>query len=292
MTVRYAERSFRPNTPIATPMKHLALALLIGTAIPLHAVLIVSDQFEDGAPGSPLVGLDSGIGWSDTWHPGGFNASNSSVETIGVGSLSYGGLPESGNHAAVGISTSIAGVARTFSQSIGTTNTTRYFSMLLEPEGTLGQGAFNGFFGLALEGTNGSFFVGKPGGGDLNSWVMETRGGSGQFSSGVGLQVGRTDLLVVKAEFFAGADRFTLYVNPTPGAPEPLTGTVKNGLDLGLASEATIYSTGAFSLDSFQIGDTFASVTAPAVVPEPGTAVFGIALLGLCGVGWNWRRKA
>jgi hypothetical protein len=184
---------------------------------------------------------DGGIGWSGNWHPGGFNASNSSVETIGAGSLSYGGLPESGNRAAVGISTSIAGVARTFSQSIGTTGTTRYFSMLVQPEGTLGQGAFSGFFGLALEGTNGSFFAGKPGGGDLNNWVIEDRGGSNQVSSGVGLQVGRTDFLVIKAEFFAGADRFTFYVNPTAGGPEPLSGTVKNGLDLGLASEDHLF---------------------------------------------------
>jgi hypothetical protein len=65
----------------------------------------------------------------------------------------------------------------------------------------------------------------------------------------------------VKAEFAAGNDTFTLYVNPAPGSPEPATGTVKSDLDLGTSNSLLIYSGGEFSLDELRFGETFESVT-------------------------------
>jgi hypothetical protein len=88
---------------------------------------------------------------------------------------------------------------------------------------------------------------------------------------------------VLKAEFAAGNDRFTLYVNPTPGAPEPGAGVVKNNSNVGNVAGLTIYSTGAFSIDEFRLGETFADVTP---IPEPASAVIALcAALGLVGTG-------
>jgi hypothetical protein len=100
----------------------------------------------------------------------------------------------------------------------------------------------------------------------------------------------------VKAEFHSpGNDIFTLYTNPTPGAPEPLTGTVKSG-NFGLTTGLTIYSSGAMRIDELRLGETFADVT-PAV-PEPSGVV--LLVLGTCallrgrgahGVGRHGNRK-
>ena len=50
------------------------------------------------------------------------------------------------------------------------------------------------------------------------------------------------------AEFNLGGaffDRFSLYVNPTPGGPEPPSvSAFKNNSDLGTVSGLTIYSSG------------------------------------------------
>ena len=107
--------------------------------------------------------------------------------------------------------------------------------------------------------------------------MLEDRGGALQISSGVPTVVGETVFLVLKAEFTAGNDQFTLYVNPVPGAPEPGAGTVKNNSNVGTVAGLTIYSTGAFSIDELRLGETFADVTP--VVPEPATWL--IALFAL-----------
>jgi len=89
---------------------------------------------------------------------------------------------------------------------------------------------------------------------------METFGGSGQVSSGTPAVLGRTELLVVKAEFLNGNDRFTLYTEVNPDKPEPAKGAVKADLDLGSVSEIGIVSTGPFVIDEIRIGTTYADV--------------------------------
>ena len=171
--------------------------------------------------------------------------------------------------------------------------------MLLQPEGTLDAGVFNGFFGIYLNGGASNdglddLFFGKPGGDAIGEYVIEHRGGAGQISSGVDAVVGETALLVVKAEFLAGNDRFTFYVNPTVGGPEPSGGAVKTDLDLGVVTGVTLYSTGAHDVDEIRIGTTYADVVPPtgdgSAVPLPGVAWAGMALLG--GVGARrWRNR-
>lgn len=170
-------------------------------------------------------------------------------------------------------------------------------SVLLRPEGTLGAGTANGFFGIYLNGFASNddlpdLFIGKPGGGALGEYVVEDRGGSGQVSSGVAVRP-KPSLLVLKAEFFAGADRFTLFVNPTAGGPEPSGGAVKTGLDLGVVTGVTLYSGGAYSADEIRIGTTFADVASGggAAVPLPGVVWAGLALLGGVGARRSLRRR-
>jgi hypothetical protein len=116
---------------------------------------------------------------------------------------------------------------------------------------------------MTLNGSLGNdLFIGKPGGGSSNQYVLETRGGTGQVPSGAAVEVGHTAFLVVKAEFVNGNDTFTLYANPKPGEPQPSSGdAVKSDLDLGTVSRIGIYSTGAFTVDEIRIGTTYADVT-------------------------------
>jgi len=103
-------------------------------------------------------------------------------------------------------------------------------------------------------------FIGKPGGGALTQYVLENRGGSGQVPSGASARTGRTTLLVLKAQFMAGNDLFTLYVDPAVGKMEPANGAMKSDLDLGTVPRIGIYSTGAFTVDEIRIATTYAEV--------------------------------
>lgn len=224
---------------------------------------------------------NTGTGFSAPWTVGGFNASAAGY-TASDDSLSFSvekgkgddrggkgdddrddktGLKTSGGSVAGGAFSAINGATRNLTQPLGANGTTMFVSFLIRPQGTLNQGIFNGFFGLTLNGSLGNdLFIGKPGGGAQEQYVLETRGGSGQVPSGANTVVGRTAFLVVKAQFLPGNDEFTLYVNPAPGGSEPFGGVVKKDLDLGTVSKIGIYSSGAFAIDEIRIGSSFADV--------------------------------
>jgi hypothetical protein len=216
---------------------------------------------------------NTGAGFGGPWAQGGFNVSASAYAASG-GSLPYvNGHGKGGNNGNAGFQvsggsisgeafTAISGALRPLAQPLGADNTTVYLSFLIRPQGTLNGGAFNGFFGLTLNGSLGNdLFIGKPGADALTQYVLETRGGGGQIPSGASTIVNQTALLVVKAQFLTGHDIFTLYVDPVVGGLEPTTGAIKSDLDLGVVSAIGVYSTGAFSIDEIRIGTTFADVT-------------------------------
>jgi len=93
---------------------------------------------------------------------------------------------------------------------------------------------------------------------------------------------GETTLFVLRLDYLPGNDNITLFLNPTLGDPEPAAtfGTVKSDLDLLNTTGFGLYSTGAFSFDEFRLGSTFASVTPVAAVPEPGSAMGLLIVLG------------
>src|SRR6267378_4560300 len=225
---------------------------------PALAAPIAEDDFTLSFP----IYANGGFGFSGPWTQGGFNAFASGYSTRGR-SLCHPRLEVGGGSVSGEAFSAINGAVRNLAQPLGTPNSTVYVGFLVRPEGTLNDGIFNGFFGLTLNGDLGNdLFIGKPGGGAPDQYVLENRGGFGQAASGVQAVVGKTTLLVVKAQFMAGNDVFTLYVNPRPGRPEPAAGNaVKSDVDLGTVSKIGIYSTGAFAIDEIRIGSTFADVT-------------------------------
>jgi MYXO-CTERM domain-containing protein len=242
-----------------------------------NAALLAYDGFNYAPAGSDLSGNSGGLGFSSAWRPGGFNASINTNYDVQTGSLSFGGLVTSGNRVSTTAVTAIAGLTRDLFTPLGVSGTTRYASFLLRPEGQLHAGAFNGFFGVVLEQPGEpELYVGKPGGGAVDRYVLEDRGGGLQVASTTIAEVGETVLLVLKAQFTAGNDQFTLYVNPVPGAPEPAAGLVKNNSNVSTVAGLTLYSTGAFSIDELRLGETFADVTP---VPEPATWLLALAAL-------------
>ncbi|MFO0914723.1 MAG: hypothetical protein U0795_17325 [Pirellulales bacterium] len=263
------------------------IAVALSLTVPLNcarAELLAYESF-DYTAGTDVVFKNGGTGFGNAWLQGGFNASLSNNFDVGSGSLTFGNLSNAGNHAVTDSTGAIAGLTRLLGQSLGTADSTRYVSFLLRPEVALNQGAFNGFFGLVLEQSGEpELFIGKPGGGQLNRYVMEDRGGTNQVATSVSPVVGQTTLLVLKAEFKAGNDLFTLYADPIPGLPEPASGVIKSTTDVGQAFGLTIYSTGAFSIDEIRVGETFADVTP---VPEP-LAQSALMLLTLTAI---WRRR-
>lgn len=239
----------------------LAAALLV-VSQPARASQIAYEGFGESFP----TYANDGIGFSGPWVQGGFNVTASSY-TQNPYSLSYpslvAGILGSVSGDAFDV---ISGTIRTLAQPLGVDGTTVYLSFLLQPNGTLGQGAFNGFFGITFNGSlSNDLFIGKPGAGVLDQYVLETRGGSGQVASGTSATPGQTALLVVKAQFQSGPDLFTLYTNPQPSQPEPSSGAQKSDLDLGTVSTIGIYSTGAFTVDEIRIGTTYEDV-----VPKNG----------------------
>ena len=232
-------------------------AALVVLSRPARASQIAYDGFSPSFP----VYAGGGTGFSGPWAQGGFNAFASGY-VRSESSLCFARLqlPTSGGSISGGAFSAINGALRNLQQPLGQNNTTVYLSFLLEPQGSLNDGIFNGFFGLTLNGSLGNdLFIGKPGGGAEEEYVLEARGGSGQVPAGAATVVGRTALLVVKAEFLAGNDVFTLYVDPSRG-PEPNSGAMKTDLDLGVVSRAGIYSTGGFAVDEIRIGTRYADV--------------------------------
>jgi hypothetical protein len=255
----------------------LALAVIFSCAQSAEAVIVSNDSFLYTPIGSDLLGKSGGTGWNGPWVTGGFNASIHTNYDIAGGSLTYPNLEVSGERASTAAQNAISGLRRPLAAAFTQNDTaTRYLSVLLRPEGALNAGALSGFFGVYLDASPGTgdrdLFIGKPGGGALGKWVVEERGGGGQAASPLDVAIGQTTLLVLKSEFRPGNDRFTLYVNPDPLMPEPLTGILKQDMDIGAVDGIVLYSTGAHSIDEIRWGTTFADVTP---VPEPGT----IALL-------------
>jgi hypothetical protein len=224
---------------------------------------------ESFTPSFPIY-ANGGLGFSGPWTQGGFNAFASGY-TPRDRSLCYRGLHGAGGSVSGHAFPAINGAIRNLAQPLGADGTTVFVSFLVQPQGVLGDGVFGGFFGLTLNGSLGNdLFIGKPGAGALEQYVLENRGGAGQITSGVPTVVGDTTLLVLKAQFLAGNDVFTLYVNPALNRPEPAGGVVKADLNLGTVSRIGIYSTGAFTVDEIRIGATFADVVpADDHTPDP-----------------------
>ena len=163
-------------------MSWLFAALLAAAAWSLAAsrgwaTTIAADNFDRDNPATtPLVGSAGGTGFSNPWEPGGFNASQNLNYVMQAGSLPYQGSSTSGESVTSALQSSIAGVTRGFNNPLGAAGTTCYLSAVLQADGVLDQGAFEGFFGLYLDSSTGNdLFMGKPGAGAERLGARESR---------------------------------------------------------------------------------------------------------------------
>ena len=233
------------------------------TMLPI-ATILVGSQPAQASPiayegfSMPLAPpFSGGSGFSGPWSPSlqGYSWSDST--------LRINGLQASGGSVSGDASVTTGAFTSRDLATFFTFYPTVYVSFLLQPRGTLNEGIFGGFFGLILGGSSTDLFVGKPGGGAVDQYVLENVGGAAQVASGVSAVVGHTTLLVVKAQFSPGNDTFTLYVDPPLKGSEPASGAVKSDLDLGTLTSLGIYSGGAFAIDEIRVGTTYADVVVP-----------------------------
>jgi hypothetical protein len=228
----------------------LTLAIAAGSALAGDGALaqIAYEGFNASFPAYAA----GGTGFDGPWTQGGFNVGAADYAPVRR-SLRFRGMRGTGGSIAGFASASINGMVRTLRQPLGQNGTIVYLGFLLRPLGTLDDGVFGGFFGMTL---GNDLFVGRAG--NVDEYVVETRGGGGRLFSAVPTVVGRTALLVVKVEFLDGTDRITLFVDPKPRGAEPGGGVVKTDLDLGVVSSLGVYSGGAFAIDEIRLGATFA----------------------------------
>ena len=235
----------------------LAVSAVLLLGAPARAAQIAHDGF---TPSFPIY-ANGGTGFDGPWRQGGFNAFASGYVPL-ERSLCHPRLGREGGSVSGAAFQAINGAIRDLAQPLGAG--TVYVSFLIQAQGTLHEGIFNGFFGLTLNGSLGNdLFIGKPGAGALAQYVLEHRGGFGQVPSIGSAATGRTTLLVLKAEFLPGNDLFTLYVDPAVARPEPASGVVKADLDLGTVPRIGIYSSGAFAVDAIMIATSYAEVLPP-----------------------------
>ena len=240
----------------------LALGLWLGGVGAWAQDLIVHEPFEYPAGG--LANKRGGVGFLNAWQGGVPDAPVTANFATEANSMAVNGLETGGGLVRASVQTvNMSGLRRTLTTSLGFNSTVRYLSFVARADGTLHAGLFNGFFGVRLIGSGaGHLYVGKPGGGAITRYVLEDAGGQRQHAATAVIPRGEPRLLVVKCEFRAGADRFSLFVNPQPGGEEPsLPDVVKDDLDVGFVSALALNSAGAWSVDELRVGTTWQSVT-------------------------------
>jgi hypothetical protein len=246
--------------------------------------------------GQPSNGTQASNGWDNvTWGEFIDGASN---YTFLAGSLSdpSGKLVTSGNsvHAATtGTNEAFGGRYNVYTSPIGslgncgggptagcTNANPTYYSILIRPD-NLGLSNGTAFFDILGEGHSGilegsssnDLFAGYLFGGGY--WGLQH--GSTQVLSSVSVVSNQTVLLVVRGDYApAGSNStFLLYINPTPGAPEPATPNAtysftqtnqQNGVALSVQNGA------AATFDEIRVGTNYADVT-PAVPNLEITAI-------------------
>ena len=206
-----------------------------------------------------VPGANGGQGFGGAWEPGGFNARKSDVFSVQPGGLSYSNLAVSGkNHLRIEAPAegdpAICGVGRLLGADLAVPGTLHYLSFLFRPDG-------EGGYGTVVLGTGEGRELSIGRSSSRPEYHLSQRGGTGRIFSNVNVVAGETVFLVVKMEFAEGPDRFTLFVNPAPGQPEPESDVVKQDLDLAAATQLFLYSRSAWSVDEIRVGQTWASVT-------------------------------
>lgn len=249
----------------------VSLIVLMVLCCGANAELLVYEPFDYPA-GTALDTSNGGFGFDSDW-----GVRSQSSGHVAAGSLAWESLRVSGNSLYTPETASgTAWITRNLAEpEPGQSDGTSYVSFLLRPELAPGQDTPGGFVGMSLintfaSQTGGELFMGWAA---IDKYTIENLGGAGRVISELEPVFEQTAFFVLKAEFRTGIDKFTLYINPTIGEPEPATGLVKEDIDLNRVLAVGIRSSGEFTMDEIRIGETYADVTPQ--VPEPG----GLCLL-------------
>lgn len=228
-----------------------------------NAALIAYDGFD--YPTGNLAGNGTGsLGFSSNW------STPTDAVTVTSPGLTFPELAVNGNTAFLSPSSANAASERMLSSSLATEGgAPTYISFLFDRQ------AGSRYFGLELrDGGSQTVFVGSNSG--ASNYTLS---GPVSLDSGVPVTADPA-LLVVRIDSPTGGsnDSISLFVNPTPGGPEPTADATATGLNVDsfdLISLAAGFTSGSNTtatgfIDEIRIGSTFASVT-PAAVPEPST---------------------
>lgn len=307
------------TTPLTAPLA-VALAALLAPAVS-HAAAISGTIYEGfnytttDNPGDNTTDGDitannggSGFGAGTTWGPTSGGTGTNTVLNVAAPGLTYTGLVTTGNALNLNAVAPVGGTANSTQQyfrPLGQTIDTGslYFSILLRKDVDT-QRTIN----LALYGGGGEHLtVGQfsPAATFSNGNIAMIQNNSTPVplvGAAIPLNLGQTYLLVGRVDFNVDPsgpnptfDRLVLYVNPTPGAAEPVGSEYINnsGFNIGaidqmrpfVGNTAAPYNAANATFDEARFGGTFESVTL--AIPEPGS----VALLGLAAAGMLTRRR-
>ncbi len=289
--------------------KGLSLLVLLCVVSPASASLLFYDGFEY-APGEKLAPRDDtaatpnpgqlNVAYNEHWrYVGGGGATN---EAPGIASGSLGpiaGMPAPAGNS-VGLDQTQIGVARIQVTPTAINTGTVYWSGFLKVDALATTnvpgmlvGGFNNVAGPGTSaGSVGACLRVKTDPADSGKYLVGTAMNSGTGAGNVQLEssghaFGETVFVVAAYTFVAGTsnDMAQMWINPTPGDPEPAPTLVSNpGLADGITSVVTFnlrnvntVGTGTIYFDELRIGTTWASVT----TPEPASLLLLVGALPL-----------
>lgn len=250
----------------------LALVMLLAAPRMAGAALTAYDEFNYEPIGSDLNAKDGGgsFGFTGPW-------SGQTSYNIGSGSLAspFAPGPQLGNSVTAVAFGENRGIDRVLSTPLGTEGASAYISVLIRPQGILHQGAYDGWFALALRGSTDVFFgMSYPG----ERIGLEV--GFEKSLTNVNAVIGQMFFGVIRIDFTEGVDPVYLYLNPQPGAPEPATPSASLiNLNVNFLNKVSLTGPGGVGYDSLRIGTTYADVTP---IPEPAAASLLVA--GVTGI--------
>jgi len=250
-----------------------------------QAALLAYESFNYSS--GNLTGQSGGTGWGANWSGGGTNIT---FQTGSLDQVNGSPVTTAGNKAVFQTATAST---RTLNTTLGADGTTAYFSLLMRYDGTSNTGNNNqldswGAFTIRNSANTSEIAFGN----DYTNIVVGQGGGSSNKTLG-GTFVGNTTYhMVLKVNFNAGNDTFSLFVNPTAGS-EGAPALTFNNYDLGNSVNLIGITNGPstpvganWQFDEMRVATTWGDIVA---IPEPST----YALLG-AGMGLLWlvRRKA